>query len=47
MPQFDRVVLNFGGSGGTDNLLFTFVPEPSALALGVIPALSLLKRRRR
>jgi hypothetical protein len=47
MPQFDRVVLNFGGSGGTDNLVFTFVPEPSALALGVIPALSLLRRRRR
>ena len=49
MPYFDRVVLNFGGSGGTDNLIFTPVPEPStALVAGVLlPALSMLRRRRR
>ena len=48
MPYFDRVVLNFGGSGGTDNLIFTPVPEPStALAMGLLlPGLSLLRRRR-
>jgi hypothetical protein len=48
MPFFDRVVLNFGGSGGTDNLFFTPVPEPTSLVmLGLaVPALSLRRRRR-
>ena len=48
LPFFDRVVLNFGGSGGTDNILFTPIPEPSALVLmGLgVPALALLRRRR-
>ena len=48
MPFFDRVVLNFGGSGGTDNIIFTPVPEPSALGLvGVaLPVLTMLRRRR-
>jgi hypothetical protein len=48
MPYFDRVVLNFGGSGGTDNILYTPIPEPSSLAaLGLaVPALSLRRRRR-
>ena len=48
LPFFDQVVLNFGGSGGTDNIFFTPIPEPSALVLtGLgLPALSLLRRRR-
>ena len=47
MPFFDRVVLNFGGSGGTDNIFFTPVPEPSALMLlACAPAFALLRRRR-
>ena len=47
LPYFDRVVLNFGGSGGTDNILFTPIPEPSAVAvLGILPALALMRRRR-
>ena len=46
LPEFDRVVLNFGGSGATDNIRFTFVPEPTALGLAVLPALALLRRRR-
>jgi hypothetical protein len=42
------VVLNFGGSGGTDNILFTPIPEPSSAALlGLaLPAVALLRRRR-
>lgn len=46
LPYFDRVVLNFGGSGGTDNIFFTPVPEPAALGLVGLPALALLRRRR-
>ena len=46
LPSFDRVVLNFGGSGGTDNILFTPVPEPTALALIALPVLALVRRRR-
>jgi hypothetical protein len=47
MPQFDRVVLNFGGSGGTDNIFFTVVPEPGVLGLLGLAAPALLMRRRR
>jgi hypothetical protein len=49
LPYFDRVVLNFGGSGGTDNILFTPIPEPSSAALlGLaLPAGALMRRRRR
>ena len=47
MPQFDRVVLNFGGSGATDNIFFTPVPEPAALGLAALAAPALLMRRRR
>jgi hypothetical protein len=46
LPYFDRVVLNFGGSGGTDNIFFTPVPEPAALGLISLPVLALLRRRR-
>lgn len=47
MPAFDRVVLNFGGSGATDNIIFVTVPEPTAAALGlVLPGMALLRRRR-
>jgi hypothetical protein len=48
MPYFDRVVLNFGGSGGTDNIIFTpvAVPEPGALALLGLAIPALLRRRR-
>jgi hypothetical protein len=50
LPYFDQVVLNFGGSGGTDNIFFTpvVVPEPTALALlGVaLPGIAVLRRRR-
>jgi MYXO-CTERM domain-containing protein len=46
MPSFDRVVLNFGGSGGTDNIIFTPVPEPGALALIGLAVPALLRRRR-
>jgi MYXO-CTERM domain-containing protein len=48
MPSFDRVVLNFGGSGGTDNIIFTpaVVPEPGALALLGLAVPALLRRRR-
>jgi len=48
MPAFDRVVLNFGGSGGTDNIIFTpvAVPEPAALALLGLAVPALLRRRR-
>lgn len=48
MPQFDRVVLNFGGSGATDNIFFTPVPEPSTLGLvGLAVPVLLVRRRRR
>jgi MYXO-CTERM domain-containing protein len=47
MPQFDRVVLNFGGSGGTDNIFFTPLPEPGALALLGLAVPGLLRRRKR
>ena len=47
MPQFDRVVLNFGGSGATDNIFFTPVPEPGTIALLGLAAPALLMRRRR
>lgn len=47
MPQFDRVVLNFGGSGGTDNIFFSVVPEPGVLGLMCLAAPALLLRRRR
>lgn len=47
LPFFDRVVLNFGGSGGTDNIFFTPIPEPSSLMLlAGVPALAMLRRRR-
>jgi hypothetical protein len=46
MPVFDRVVLNFGGSGGTDNITFTPVPEPGTLALLGLALPALLVRRR-
>lgn len=47
MPSFDRVILNFGGSGGTDNILYVVVPEPTAAAFGLLlPGLALLRRRR-
>ena len=46
MPYFDRVVLNFGGSGGTDNIIFTPVPEPGSLALLGLAVPVLLRRRR-
>lgn len=47
LPSFDRVVLNFGGSGGTDNLFFTPVPEPASLAMAGLALPALLRRRRR
>ena len=46
IPYFDTVVLSFGGSGGTDNIIFTPVPEPAALALLGLVAPLLLTRRR-
>ena len=46
MPHFDLVVISFGGSGGTDNILFTPVPEPSTLALLGLAVPALLMRRR-
>ena len=48
LPYFDSVVLNFGGSGGTDNIFFTPVPEPGTLALLALamPALALRRRGR-
>lgn len=45
LPSFDRVVLNFGGSGGTDNLFFTPVPEPASLAMLGLALPALLRRR--
>jgi hypothetical protein len=47
VPQFDRVVLSFGGSGGTDNIIFRPVPEPSALGLLAVALPTLLRRRAR
>ena len=47
MPEFDRIVLNFGGSGGTDNIFFTVVPEPGVLGILGLAAPALLIRRRR
>ena len=47
MPLFDQVVLNFGGSGGTDNIFFTPVPEPATLALLGLAVPALLTRGRR
>ena len=47
MPQFDRVVLNFGGSGATDNIFFSVVPEPTVLGLLGVAMPALLMRRRR
>ena len=47
MPVFDQVVLNFGGSGGTDNIFFTPIPEPGTLALAGLAMPALLMRRRR
>ena len=46
MPVFDSVVLNFGGSGGTDNIVFTPIPEPGVLALLGLAVPALLRRRR-
>ena len=47
IPYFDRVVLSFGGSGGTDNIIFTPVPEPGMVALLGMAMPMLLARRRR
>jgi hypothetical protein len=46
LPYFDEVVLSFGGSGGTDNLRFTLVPEPTGMVLIALGAAGLLARRR-
>ena len=46
LPQFDLVVLSFGGSGGTDNIIFAVIPEPSGLALLGLAVPALLIRRR-
>jgi hypothetical protein len=47
LPSFDEVVLNFGGSGGTDNIFFTPVPEPTALVLVGLALPGIMLRRRR
>ena len=47
LPFFDEVVLSFGGSGGTDNIVFAVVPEPETMALLGIAAAPLLLPRRR
>jgi hypothetical protein len=45
---FDRVVIEPGGiNGGADNVYFSTIPAPGAVALGVIATLAAERRRRR
>ena len=46
LDQMERVEINFGGSGGVDNINFQFIPEPAGLALLAAPALLLGRRRK-
>jgi len=47
LESFERVELNFGGSAGVDNVAYTAVPTPTAVAGGLLLGLSLLTSRRR
>lgn len=50
VTQFDRVLFNLGGSGGLDNVTFTFVgavPEPATGLAALAGAALLFPRRRR
>ena len=44
LTQFDRVVIQMGGSGGVDNITFTPIPEPSSFVLMGIGLASLALR---
>ena len=45
--EFDRVVINMGGSGAVDNITASPVPEPSAALLFAVGALILRRASRR
>jgi hypothetical protein len=47
--KFNTVILNMGGSGAIDNIVFdeTLIPEPAVASLLAIGAMGLLRRRRR
>jgi len=47
LERFDRVELNFGGSAAVDNIQYTAVPTPTAVAGGLLLGLGLLTCRRR
>lgn len=46
LTQFDRIVINMGGSGAIDNLLFVPEPATGVLVLGGLALLGATRRRR-
>lgn len=47
VASFDRVYINFGGSGAIDNAVYTPIPEPATAGLLAVAGAGMLLRRRR